>query len=354
MQKVMVGMSGGVDSSVTALLLQKRGYEVVGVTLRLKPETGGDNSYTDLEDARRVADKLGIEHRAPDFTQAFRKWVMDYFAQEYAAGRTPNPCVACNRHIKFGEMLKYAQDQGFDAIATGHYAMVSLDEKSRWQLRCSPEKDQSYVLYSLTQHQLSHTLFPLSGISKEQARRLAKDAGLPIAHKPDSQEICFVKDNDYAVFLREYTGKVPAPGNFVDTQGRILGRHRGISAYTIGQRKGLGISFGQPMYVCGIDGAKNEVVLGPEGSQYADALLANDFNWIAFETPPSPLHCLAKVRYQANPAACQVVVHQDGTVLVKFEQAQRSITPGQAVVLYRDGWVLGGGTIQKSLVLQGK
>ena len=264
-KKVLLGMSGGVDSSVAALLLLKAGYDVTGMTMRLRPEaymqqsaSGGCCSLDDIDDARRVCYQLGIDHLVLNFTEQFERDVIQYFAEQYAAGRTPNPCIACNRHLKFGAMLQKARLLGFDFIATGHYAVITQNDSGRWLLKRAPaSKDQSYVLYSLTQDQLAHTLMPLGPYTKPEARQLAEEAGLRVAHKPDSQEICFVEDNDYASFLERYTGTKAPQGDFVDAQGRILGRHRGITHYTIGQRKGLGISFGKPMYVTKIDAVRN-------------------------------------------------------------------------------------------------
>lgn len=352
MKKVLLGMSGGVDSSVAALVLLRQGYQVTGVTLRLRPdkymsqsESGGCCSLDDIDDARRVCYQLGIEHLVMNFTEAFERDVIDYFASEYQAGRTPNPCIACNRHLKFNAMLRRALELDYDYVATGHYALIEQRQDGRWLLKRSPSaKDQSYVLYSLTQFQLEHTLFPLGAMEKPQVRALAQAEGLQVAHKPDSQEICFVENNDYAVFLERYTGEKPVPGDFVDESGHVLGTHKGISGYTIGQRKGLGISFGEPRYVTRIDPEQNRVVLGPEGSQYRDTLTAGDFNWISTANP-EPMEITARVRYQAQPAPATAVPNGDGTVTVQFQQAQRSVTPGQAVVLYDGDVVVGGGTI---------
>ena len=291
-KKVLLGMSGGVDSSVAALLLLKAGYDVTGMTMRLRPDaymqqsaSGGCCSLHDIDDARRVCYQLGIEHLVLNFTEQFERDVIQYFAGQYAAGRTPNPCIACNRHLKFDAMLQKARLLGYDYIATGHYAVFGQNGAGRWLLKKAPaSKDQSYVLYSLTQDQLAHTLMPLGAYTKPEARRMAEEAGLRVAHKPDSQEICFVEDNDYAGFLERYTGKKAPEGDFVDAEGHVLGRHRGITHYTIGQRKGLGVSFGRPMYVTKIDAVLNRVTLGEEGSQYASSLLADDLNFIPFDT----------------------------------------------------------------------
>lgn len=354
-KKILLGMSGGVDSSVAALLLQKQGYEVTGMTMRLRPDeymcssqNGGCCSLDDIDDARRVCYRLGIEHLVMNFTQEFERDVIDPFAKEYQAGRTPNPCINCNRYLKFEEMLRRAKQLGFDAVATGHYAIVRQNEAGRWLLYRSPAgKDQSYALYSLTQYQLAHTLFPIGELEKPEVRRLAQEAELPVAKKPDSQEICFVEDKDYAGFIHRYTGQELPAGDFVDAQGNVLGRHKGITHYTVGQRKGLGISFPQPMYVTAIDAENNRIILGPEGSQYAKDLVAGDLNWIAFDEPPAELLVQAKVRYQAMPAQARVVPDTEGQVRVIFDEPQRAVTPGQAVVFYQDNLVIGGGTILK-------
>lgn len=353
-KKVMLGMSGGVDSSVAALLLLRAGYDVTGVTMRLRPDeymsqsaAGGCCSLDDIDDARRVAYKLGIEHLVLNFTDVFEKDVIDYFAAQYAAGLTPNPCIACNRHVKFDAMLRRAKELEFDYIATGHYAVIEQGAGGRWLLKKAPaSKDQSYVLYSFTQEQLSRTLMPLGSYTKPQARAMAEEAGLPVAHKPDSQEICFVENNDYAGFIERYTGKAAPAGSFIDQNGNVLGRHRGITHYTVGQRKGLGVSFGKPMYVTKIDTVHNQITLGEEGSQYASSLTAGDLNFIPFDTLENEMDITAKVRYQAKPAKAKLIPLGDGKVRVIFAEAQRAVTPGQAVVFYDGDLVVGGGTIQ--------
>lgn len=350
---VMLGMSGGVDSSVAALLLRDAGYDVTGVTLRLRPDSmmqespaGGCCSLDDIDDARRVCYRLGIQHLVFNFTGVFQKNVMDYFANEYHNGRTPNPCIACNRFVKFDAMRRRAQELGFDFIATGHYANIRQREDGRWLLeRAASAKDQSYVLYSLTQDQLAHTLFPVAGYPKEQIRALAEQHQLPVAHKPDSQEICFVPDNNYAAFLEQYTGKTCPPGDFVREDGTVLGRHKGVVHYTIGQRKGLGIAFGEPMYVTRIDPTSNRITLGPDGSQYRSSLTARDLNWISIPSLESPMRVTAQVRYRAAPAPALLEPCADGSVCVTFDTPQRSVTPGQAVVFYDGNLVAGGGTI---------
>lgn len=348
--KIAVGMSGGVDSSVAALLLQKAGYEVVGITMLLKPEKilspeERENRYREAEDARAVCDRLGIPHYMPDFSEMFEEKVIRYFAEEYFSGRTPNPCLMCNRNLKFGLMLDYALSLGCDAVSTGHYARVEKGG-DRWLLkRAHSPKDQSYFLYGLTQHQLSHTLFPLQVQEKAEARRLAAEAGLPVAQKPDSQDICFVKNNGYTEFIESYTGRTAPSGDFVDENGAVLGSHSGIYRYTVGQRKGLGIAFGEPRYVTGMDAGNNTVTLGPEGSQYRQELLARDLNFIPFDRLTGEMEVTAKVRYRAPAAAATIIPQPEGQVLVRFQAPQRSVTPGQAVVFYQGDTVVGGGII---------
>lgn len=347
-------MSGGVDSSVAALLLLRAGYDVTGVTMRLRPDeymqqssAGGCCSLDDIDDARRVAYKLGIDHLVLNFQEVFEKEVIDYFAAQYAAGLTPNPCIACNRHVKFDAMLRRARELDFDFIATGHYARIRQAESGRWLLeRAQNRKDQSYVLYSFTQDQLAHTLMPLGSYTKPEARAMAEAAGLPVAHKPDSQEICFVENNDYAGFIERYTGKKTPRGDFIDVNGNVLGRHLGISHYTVGQRKGLGITFGKPMYVTKIDAVHNTVTLGEEGSQYSDTLVAADLNFIPFDSLENELQVQVRVRYQAQPADALLTPLPGGKVRVRFDRPQRAVTPGQAVVFYDGDLVVGGGTIQ--------
>ena len=299
----------------------------------------------DVDDAAAVCQKLGIPHYVMDFTPLFCEKVMQPFAEAYLNGRTPNPCVLCNPTIKFGAMLERALEMGYDAVATGHYARIE-HKNDRWLLfRSSAAKDQSYVLYTLTQHQLAHIRFPLHTMEKPQARALAEKYGLLIANKPDSEEICFVQDNNYAGFITRYTGKASPCGDFVDMQGHVLGKHKGIMHYTVGQRKGLGISFGRPMYVVHIDPIKNQVVLGEEGSQYTRGLIADNLNWIPFDWPIQPFSCMARIRYQALPAECTVYPIDTKTVRVVFAESQRAATPGQSVVFSDGDQILGGGLI---------
>ncbi|MBQ8752136.1 MAG: tRNA 2-thiouridine(34) synthase MnmA [Clostridia bacterium] len=349
-QTVVVGMSGGVDSSVAALRLKQQGYKVIGVTMRLlcgRLAPFDTHSEKDVADAARVCEQLGIPHRAPDFSAEFERQVVDVFAAEYAAGRTPNPCVLCNRALKFGAMWEYARALGADHIATGHYAHTRLDPATgRYQLLCSGSaKDQSYMLYSLTQGQLAHVLFPLGGMDKPQVRELAEEYRLPVAQKGDSMEICFVPSEGHSAFLRQYTGREMPHGDFVDEQGQVLGRHQGLDRYTVGQRKGLGIALGQPMYVVRLDPERNQVVLGMEGRQYADSLIASGVNYVSVSCPESPLRVTARIRYQASPAPATLTPLGEDRVRLAFDQPQRAVAPGQAVVFYDGDLLLGGGTI---------
>ncbi len=356
-KKVMIGMSGGVDSSVAAAILLEKGYEVIGVTMQIWPDMeeerlkteGGCCSLSAVDDARRVANKLGIPYYVMNFKEVFEKKVIDYFTEEYINGRTPNPCIACNRHVKFDALLNKAVSMGIDYIATGHYAKVEFDETSkRFLLKKSvtDRKDQTYALYNLTQEQLARTLMPIGDYEKDRVRELAKELGLTVATKPDSQEICFVEDNDYAGFIEKNTDYKVKPGNFVDTKGKILGRHNGIIHYTVGQRKGLGITFGKPMFVVGIDAKNDNVVLGEEGEVLSDSLTASDLNFISIEKLDGPMSVEVKIRYSARPAVATITPAGEGQVKVEFDIPQRAITPGQSVVFYDGDVVVGGGVIE--------
>ena len=353
---VMVGMSGGVDSSVAAAILLNEGYNVVGITMQIWPDMdegrrkmeGGCCSLSAVDDARRVADKLGIPYYVLNFKEVFRNKVVDYFKHEYIKGKTPNPCIACNRYVKFDALLQKAVSMGMDYIATGHYARVEYDRsRARYLLKKSaaPDKDQTYALYTLTQDQLSRTLFPIGDYKKDRVREMAREIGLSVASKPDSQEICFVEDNDYARFISESTGSEVKQGFFVDAKGRILGKHRGIIHYTIGQRKGLGISFGKPMYVLAVNAEKNTVVLGGEDEVYTGKMTAADLNFISIDSLDGDMEITAKIRYSAKEAAAVIKPASDGKVHVVFETPQRAVTPGQSVVFYNGDLVVGGGTI---------
>lgn len=353
-KKVLVAMSGGVDSAVTAALLKEQGYDIVGVTMKLRPDEymiegaeGSCCSLDDVNDARRVANFLGFPHYVFNLSDMFTEYVIDYFVNEYYQGRTPNPCIACNKFLKFDELLRRALSLNMDYIATGHYAKISFNGNTgRYELRKAPSaKDQSYVLYNLTQHQLKHTLMPLGDYTKVQVRKIAQELGLPVAEKSDSQEICFVEKNDYADFIKRYKGSEAPSGNFISTDGEVLGRHKGITHYTIGQRKGLGIAFGKPMYVVAINKEDNTVVLGDEKESYCDELLADELNFISFDKLDGEISAEAKVRYLAKSEKAVIAPYKEGVVRVRFEKPMRAITPGQAVVFYRGDEVLGGGTI---------
>ena len=347
-------MSGGVDSSVAAYLLQQQGYACIGVTMRLyENETAGIPrghtccSLDDVEDARAVAYDLGMPYYVLNFTEEFDEKVIRKFVQVYQNGGTPNPCIDCNRYLKFDHLLNRARELGCDYIATGHYVQRWQDENGRWGLRKNddPGKDQSYVLYSLTQDQLAHTLFPLGGMHKDAVRAIAEEQGLCNARKHDSQDICFVPDGDYAAAVERLTGAHSEPGRFVDTQGKVLGTHRGIIHYTIGQRRGLGIAAEMPLYVCGIDVPRNEVVLGRNDDLFSTELDASGCNWISGDVPDVPLRVTARIRYRQPEQPCTVTATGPDTVHVSFETPQRAITRGQAVVFYDGDTVLGGGTI---------
>ncbi len=340
---VLVGMSGGVDSTAAALLLKQRGYTVGGVTLIL----GGDGcgSSQDAKDAARVAQQLDIPHTVLDLRDLFYERVIRPFGAAYEAGHTPNPCIECNRHIKFGRMLDWALEQGYDAVATGHYARIT-QENGRYLLKKAddPAKDQSYVLYSLTQHQLAHTVLPLAGYTKPQLRELVSEQGLVTAHKAESQDICFVPDGDYVGFLERDLHMTLTAGAFLDMNGQVIGTHRGVPAYTIGQRKGLGVAFGEPRFVVRKNAAENTVTLGRTEDLMSTVLTADEANWIAVDTLREPARVTVRTRYKQREAEAWVYPAETGFT-VRFDQPQRAVTAGQAVVLYQGDAVLGGGRI---------
>ena len=357
MPKVAVAMSGGVDSSVAAALLKEKGYEVIGVTMKVwdgetLPANGtrhacyGPGEEEDLEDARKVAQVLGIPLNIFNLRQEYKIEVLDYFCHEYLSGRTPNPCIRCNRRVKFDALLEKARDTGieFDYFATGHYARVEHDEsRSRYLLKKAKDmaKDQSYFLFALSQEQLSNSLFPLGNHTKEEVRKMAWDLELGIDDKSESQDFFA---GDYSSLL----GKVARPGPILNKEGEILGEHRGIPFYTIGQRKGLGISSKEPLYVTAIDQEKNVIVVGPKEEVYGDELVAMELNWIAIQELSRPVDVKAKIRYLHKEAEAMVIPLDEDKVHVKFKEPQMAITPGQAVVFYDDDIVIGGGTIERA------
>lgn len=346
-KKVLLLMSGGVDSSVSALILKKQGYKVTGVTMKLQ---NNDSNLKDINDAKNVAKKLGIDHFIVDLHEEFKERVVDPFVKDYLNGVTPNPCVKCNKWIKFGRMLKVADEMGFDYIATGHYAKIEYDENQKKYIlkRNDFKKDQSYVLYNLKQEQLSRILFPISNFEKEEIRKIAKENGLGVFDKPDSQDICFIKNGNHVDFIENYTHRKAPRGDFLDEFGNKIGEHDGIIKYTIGQRKGLGVSFGKPMFVIEIDKERNAVILGEEESQYKDELIAEKVNFTLLDFPTEEMKINAKTRYKSKPAEAILIPLEKGKVKIKFLNKQKSITPGQSVVFYQGDVVIGGGIIVKS------
>ncbi len=356
MKKALIAMSGGVDSSLAAKLTRDMGYECIGCMMRLfdNADAGVERSRSccsldDAEDARSVAYRLGMPFYVFNFAEEFKKTVIKRFVSAYENGLTPNPCIDCNRYMKFGKLYNRAELLGCDVIVTGHYARIER-ENGRYLLKKAADesKDQSYVLYSLSQEQLAHTLFPLGNMRKSEVRGLAAESGFTNARKPDSQDICFVPDGDYARVIELHTKKAPLAGNFVDPDGNILGRNKGVIHYTIGQRKGLGLSLPQPMYVCGILPESGDVVLGTEKELFSTEADAYDFNWISGDPPNGAIRCKAKIRYRQKEQWALVTPCGADKVHIAFDEPQRAITPGQAAVLYDGDTVLGGGTIARS------
>lgn len=348
-------MSGGVDSSVAAYLLKEQGYDVIGVTMQIwqdediicQAENGGCCGLSAVEDARRVASDLEIPYYVMNFKQEFKQNVIDYFIKEYLEGKTPNPCIACNRYVKWESLLKRSLEIGADFIATGHYARITRLSNGRIALQKSAtaQKDQTYALYNLSQYQLEHTLMPVGEYTKDQIREIADKIGLKVANKPDSQEICFIPDHDYAKFINENSQKQIEPGNFVTKEGKILGKHRGITHYTVGQRKGLNLSMGHPVFVLEIRPDTNEVVIGDGTQVFSDRLFAGNINFMALSGLEEEREVTAKIRYSHKGAACKIHRYQEDKIECIFAEPQRAITPGQAVVFYDGDIVLGGGTI---------
>ncbi len=355
MKKALIAMSGGVDSTVAAFLMQQKGYDCFGATMMLFQNNAASDeektcgSSADAEDARKVADRLGMPFEIFNFSSDFNHAVIDHFVDDYLNGRTPNPCIECNRCLKFEKLFHCMQELGLDYIVTGHYAQVTYDEISgRYLLKkaVDPQKDQSYVLYMLTQTQLAHIQFPLGGMSKTEVRSLAEEYSFINARKHDSQDICFVPDGDYAGFIERYAQYTSVPGNYINTEGNVLGTHKGIIHYTIGQRKGLGIALGAPAYVTDVDPSANTVTLGINDDLFSRKLVAERVNLISCDSLDTPVRILAKVRYRQKeqPATAW---QENGKLHVLFDEPQRAITKGQSVVLYDGDIVVGGGTIME-------
>jgi len=360
--KVVVAMSGGVDSSVCAYLLKQQGYEVIGMTMQIwqdlpyetQLKEGGCCSIGAVYDARRVADKIGIPYYVINLKDYFNEKVIKYFVKEYLSGKTPNPCIACNKHLKFEELLKKAFDIDAFYLATGHYAKIEYEDATkRYVLKKSidNDKDQSYALYNLTQFQLEHILFPLGYYTKKEIRQIAEEIGLSVADKPDSQEICFVNTN-YRDFIYENAPGKIKEGYFVDVKGNVLGEHKGIPFYTIGQRRGLGIAAGTPLYVVDIDAQNNTIILGEEKDLYVKEFLAYHMNWVAIDKLSERLNVNAKIRYNFHEKPAEIMPLENEMVKVVFKEPQKAVTPGQAVVFYRDDAVIGGGIIKQRCDLE--
>ena len=348
MKKALIAMSGGVDSSVAAYLMQQKGFSCGGAIMQLWKEV----SSGAIADAKAVADRLIMDFHVLDASSEFRQQVVEYFIRSYEEGLTPNPCIQCNRHLKFSFFLDKALELGYDAIATGHYATIRQDPETGRYLLCKAAdsaKDQSYFLACLNQHQLSHTHFPLGELTKEEARLIAESQDFVNARKKDSQDICFVPDGDYVAFMKRYTEKEYPAGDYLNLEGKVVGKHCGAICYTLGQRKGLGIALGAPVYVCSKDMQANTVTVGPESALFATTLIADNWNWFPFEELTEPIRVMAKARYRHIPQPATVYPMEGGKAKVVFDAPQRAMTPGQTVALYDGDMVVGGGIITEIL-----
>ena len=345
MSKVVIGMSGGVDSSVAASLLKEQGYDVIGVTM--ETWQGSDDKPENVEDARKVAEDLGIPFYVLDFKNQFKCNVMDYFKDEYLQGKTPNPCIACNRYVKWEALLNEAAKLGADYIATGHYSSVVKLDNGRYTLKRADNlaKDQTYALYRLTQEQLSKTIMPVGKYSKDEIRQRAESIGIAVADKPDSQDICFIPDGDYAKFIKENTDKEIKEGNFITPDGKVVGRHKGIIHYTVGQRKGLGVALGYPCFVIEIRPETNEIVIGSKEESMITSFKVNNLNFMSVEDITEPVHLFTKIRYNHKGTYCTVERTGEDELTCTFDNPEKAVTPGQAAVFYEDNMVVGGGTI---------
>ena len=345
MSKVVIGMSGGVDSSVAASLLKEQGYDVIGITMEMW--NGEEVTSKAVNDAREVASDIGIPFHVVDFKDEFKCKVIDYFKDEYLHGRTPNPCIQCNRHLKWGALLNEADKLGADYIATGHYSSVVKLDNGRYALKRAENlaKDQTYALYRLTQEQLARTIMPVGKYSKDEVRSKAESIGICVADKPDSQDICFIPDGDYAKFIKDNTDEEIKEGNFVTPDGKIVGRHKGIIHYTVGQRKGLGVALGYPAFVIEIRPETNEVVIGSKEESLIKSFKINNLNFMAVEDITEPVHLFTKIRYNHKGTYCTVERTGEDELTCTFDNPEKAVTPGQAAVFYKDDLVVGGGTI---------